>query len=94
MIVDVIKNSAYVNHIISPILDDCRQLMTGFQQVQLKHCYCEANRCTDMMARIGADQELEYVLFSSPPVDLAKALEDDCNGVFFNRVCTDLDVFL
>ena len=46
------------------------------------------------MARIGADQELEYVLFSSPLVDLAKALEDDCNGVFFNRVCTDLDVML
>ena len=47
-----------------------------------------------MMARIGADQELEYVLFSSSPMDLAKALEDDCNGVFFNRVCTDLDVLL
>ena len=94
VLVDVIKNSAYVNQIISPILDDCRQLMTSFQQVQLKHCYREANRCADMMARIGADQELEYVLFSSPPVDLAKALEDDCNGVFFNRVCTDLNVLL
>ena len=94
VIVDVIKNSTYVNQIISPILDDCRQLMTSFQQVQLKHCYREANRCADMMARIGADQELEYVLFSSPPVDLAKALEDDCNGVFFNRVCTDLNVLL
>ena len=37
------------------------------------------------MARLGADQELDYILFSSPPVDLAKALEDDCNGVSFNR---------
>ena len=43
VIVDVMKNSTYVNQIISPILDDCRQLMTGFQQVQLKHCYCQAN---------------------------------------------------
>ena len=32
------------------------------------------------MARLGAEQELEYILFSSLPVDLAKALEDDCNG--------------
>ena len=46
------------------------------------------------MARLGVVQELEYMLFSSPPVDLAKALEDDCNGVFFNRVCTNLDVML
>ena len=44
------------------------------------------------MARLGAEQELEYILFSSSPVDLAKALEDDCNGVFFNRLCTELDV--
>ena len=46
------------------------------------------------MARIGADQEQVYMLFASPPVDLAKALEDDCNGVFFNRLCTDLYVIL
>ena len=44
------------------------------------------------MARLGADQELEYILFSSLPLDLAKALEDDRNGVFFNRLCTNLDV--
>ncbi|KAL4621523.1 hypothetical protein ACB092_06G234500 [Castanea dentata] len=74
VIVDAFQNFAYVNHIISPILDDCRHLMIRFQQVQLKHCY------------------LVYILFSSPPVDLVKALEDDCNGVFFNRLCTELDV--
>ena len=92
VIVDVMKNSAYVNQIISPILDDCRQLMTGFQQVQLKHCYRQANRCADLMARLGANQEQDYMLFSSPPVDLAKTLEDDCLGVAFNRSCTVLDV--
>ena len=84
VVVDVFQNSNYVNHIISPILDDCR--MTRFQQVQVKHW------CADLMARLGADQELDYFLFSSPPMDLAKALEDDCNGFFFNRLCTKLDV--
>ena len=44
------------------------------------------------MARIGADQELDFILFTSPPVDLAKALEDFCNSVFFNKLCTELDV--
>ena len=66
--------------------------MTGFQQVQLKQCYRQANRCTDLMARLGANQEQDYMLFSSPLVDLAKTLEDDCLGVAFNRSCTVLDV--
>ena len=92
VVVDVLQNSDYVNHVISPILDNCRQLMTRFQQVQVKHCYRQANRCVDLMPRLGADQELDYILFTSPPVDLAKAVEDDCNGVCFNRLCTDLEV--
>ena len=40
------------------------------------------------MARLGANQEQEYMLFSSPPVDLAKTLEDDSSGVVFNRLCS------
>ena len=89
MVVDVFKNSDHVNYIISPILDDCRHLASRFHQIQFSHCYRQANRCADMLARIGADQEAEFILFSSPPVDLFKALEDDCNGVYFNRLCTD-----
>ena len=50
VIVDVLQNSNYVNHIVSPILDDCRNLMTRFQQVQVKHCYRHANHCADLMA--------------------------------------------
>lgn len=77
---------------ISPVLDDCRQLASRFQQIQFNHCYRQENWCADMLARIGAEQESDFILFSSPPVDLFKALEDDCNGVYFNRLCTDLDV--
>ena len=45
-----------------------------------------------ILARIGANQEANFLLFSSPLVDLLKTLEDDYNGVYFNRLCTDLDV--
>ena len=45
-----------------------------------------------ILARIGANQEANFLLFSSLPVDLLKTLEDNCNGVYFNRLCTDLDV--
>ena len=73
-------------------MDDCKQLMTRFQQVQVKHCYRQANRCANLMARLRVDQELDYILFTSPLVHLAKAMEDDCNGVCFNRLCTELEV--
>ena len=45
-----------------------------------------------ILARIGANQEANFLLFSNPPVDLLKTLEDDGNGVYFHRLCTGLDV--
>ena len=41
-VVDVMKNNAYVNNIVSPILDYCSHLVARFQQIQLKYCYCQA----------------------------------------------------
>ncbi|KAL0014264.1 hypothetical protein SO802_001333 [Lithocarpus litseifolius] len=91
-VVDVFKNPDYENHVISPILDDCRQLAATFQQIQFNHCYRQANRCVDMLARMGAEQELHFLMFNSLPVEVLSAFEDDCTGVYFNRLCPELDV--
>lgn len=37
-IVEVLGNPSYVNNVISPILDDCKLLVSRFQQIQIKHC--------------------------------------------------------
>ena len=54
-IVEIFCNTGYVNDVISPILDDCRMLITKFQQVQFKHCFRKSNQCADALARLGAD---------------------------------------
>ena len=41
---------------------------------------------------MGAIQVPEFISFSSPPVDIYNAFEDDYNGVLFNRICPVLDV--
>ena len=53
-IVDVFGNPNSEGSIISPILDDCKQLMLQFHHIQFKHCYREANRCADMLAKDGS----------------------------------------
>ena len=42
-VVDVLRNYSYDNRIISPIMDDYRQLVLCFQEIQIKHCYRQAN---------------------------------------------------
>ena len=55
VIVDIFHNANYEKNIVSPILDDYRQLFSKFGQVQIKHIYCQANRCADTLARMVAE---------------------------------------
>ena len=89
MIVNVLTKPDYANNIISPILDDCKQMLTQFQQVQIRHFFRQANCCADLMARKGAEQQLDYCAFSSPPVDVLKIFRKDLDGKFCNRLCPD-----
>ncbi|KAL0013004.1 hypothetical protein SO802_000073 [Lithocarpus litseifolius] len=75
------------------IVSSCpRHLITCFHRIRFNHCYRQANRCADLLARKGAIQDEDFIYFSSPPMEICNAFEDDCNGVWFNRMCPALDV--
>ena len=93
-VVDVLRNYSYDNRIISPTMDDCRQLVLCFQQIQIKHCYRQANRCADMLAKMGVEQEIELLNLLSPPMDILQILQDDRVGLYVNRTCHDFVVSL
>ena len=58
----------------------------------MKHCYRQANRCADRLARLGTVQNLNFVCFDSLPKEIRNVLDEDYNGRFFNRICNDLAV--
>ena len=68
--------------------------MLCFQQIQIKHCYRQANRCADMLAKMGVEQEIELLNLLSPPMDILQVLQDDRDGLYVNRTCHDFVVSL
>ena len=86
-IVDALQNADYVNNGISPILDDCRLLMTRFSRLRVKHCYREANKVADNLARMKISNNPELIYFQSPPMDTVSVFENDFRGMYFNRLC-------
>lgn len=74
-VVDILNRSNYVNNVVFPILDDYRLLASWFHRIQFKHYYHLANRCIDVLAKKIADQELDFVSFESPPVDIFSVFE-------------------
>ena len=73
-IVDIFHKSDYENDVVSPILDDCRQLISRFHRIQFKHYFCQAHCCADMLARMADDKNLNFISFERPPVDLVNVL--------------------
>ena len=85
-VVEVLGRLSYVNNIISPILDDCRLLVSRFQQVRIKHCFRVVNRYADSLARLSLTQDADSSSFVNLPVDLF-------NVMYFNRTCPKPFVF-
>ena len=92
-IVDALGNPSYVSNIISPLLDDCRLLISRIPQICIKHCFRQANRCANSLARMCYCLDTDFSTFDSPHVDLVDVFEDDLNGMYVNRFCTEAIAF-
>ena len=67
------------------ILDDYRQMMVQVPQLRVRHCYREAKRCADKLARMGVQQLVNFCLCEDSPHQ--SDLEFDNSELYVNRRC-------
>ena len=79
-IVDLLNNPKVANNVVSHLVDDCRYLISYLPWVRVKHCFKEANRCANVLARLGSNQVIDFYVFSSPLVDIMDFLKADAHG--------------
>lgn len=73
-VIDVLTSPSCSNNLTLPLVDDCRLLATKIPQIRFNHCYREANRSVDKLARLGAVQDSCFEIFTCPPVDVVRTL--------------------
>ena len=86
-LVDALNSTTYANAVVSPLFDNCRQLVARFSRGCIRHIYHEANICADKLSRLGLVQSLDFVLHHSPLVDLLPLIEANKHGLYSNRRC-------
>lgn len=86
-VVDMLTNPQYDNMAIHAILEDCKFLVAKIPQTRIKHCYREANRCADMLARKGTELNGSLAIFANPPLDILNVVEADLRGISLDRRC-------
>jgi len=66
--VSLLSQATHTNGELSSFIDDCRNLMKSIPQVRLKHCFREANRCADALAKFEANMEDDFIVLNPLPL--------------------------
>ena len=74
---------------LDAILGDCKEGLRDILMVKIQHCYREANKCADALARRGAILSQDFVIFLEPPADVSLLLSLDAAGVAFDQFVSD-----
>ena len=66
--------------------------MARIPRVHIQHYYREANKCVDALTRRGALLPFYFIVFDSPPADVALLLSLDKAGVLYEWIFASVSV--
>ena len=92
VVVDLVLSNSVTNRDYSSLLNDCRYLLSRFQQTRVNHTYWKANRAADGLAKEGCVQQEEFVILFNPPTpDIVTFVNEDAIGLYYvKRVANTL----
>jgi len=82
--VNLIKEDLNQFHVYAVLIQNIKDLMST-RNFSLLHSLREGNQCADFMAKLGASNDVELSIHSSPPEDLLPLLRTDELGACFLR---------
>lgn len=87
VIVDLILSSNTSNRAYTPLLNDCRYLLSHFQCYKINRVYQELNRCVDLLAKEACSCLTAFVVLDNPHlVSLCSILDSDAFGLYSLRL--------
>ena len=85
LIVDLLQKSDDPRNCIDALVSDCKTELGNIPRVQINHCYREANKCANALARRGAMLSQDFVIFLDPSTDVSLLWSLDFAGVAYDH---------
>ena len=85
LVVELIKKELNNPNGLDVLVTDCRDGLKDIPLTRIQHCYREANKCADTLARWGALLGQDFSVFLEPPPDVAFLLSLDSAGTLYDR---------
>nr|POE90296.1 putative ribonuclease h protein [Quercus suber] len=85
LVVDLLKKEDRLSNSNDNIVEDCKKGLKEIPMVMVQHCYREANRCADALARLGAHLSQDFVGFLDPSPEVSLLLNLDSLETLYDR---------
>ena len=94
LVVDLLSKDERLESGNDTILLDYRKGLGDIPMVRIQHCYREANKCADALARRGAWLSQDFVIFLDPPLDVSLLLSLDAIRTLYDHNVSAADHFV
>ena len=85
VVVELIKKELNNPNGLDILVTDCRDGLRDIPLARIQHCYREADKCSDALARRGALLGQDFSFFLEPPPDVAFLLSLDSTGTLYDH---------
>ncbi|KAL0013186.1 hypothetical protein SO802_000255 [Lithocarpus litseifolius] len=86
LVVDLLQKGEGQPNGIRALVSDCTTRLQEISRVQIQHCYREANKCADNLARKGAFLSQDFVVLLEPPIEVDFLLRLDSASMSYERL--------
>ena len=87
LLVDLLMKDERNSNSNEVIIVDCKEGLKRILRVKIQHCFREANKCADTLARSGAVSPHDFVVFQFPPANVTLLASLDAVGTLYERFC-------
>lgn len=63
--------------------------MRRISSMKIKHCYREVYQCVVRLAKNGADQQHDFMVFANPPTKIILLMYYDSMGLYYEMLSLD-----
>lgn len=78
--VNALLNGKNLSQILTSLLDDCRRLISYFEDVCVRHIYDEANKYANWLANTGRRMKENFIMHIERAISLCSLFLDDVRG--------------
>ena len=88
VVIDLVRKETSKFNSLDALVAVCKEGLKKISNVKFMHCFREANKCADNLARQGALLDQDFVVFIHPPPEMELLIRLDAVGTMYYRFYT------